>query len=31
MVLPVHSCLTVDMLKEYRTLAGERIAMMGAG
>ncbi len=31
MVLPVHSCLTVDLLKTYRTLAGERIPMMGAG
>lgn len=31
MVLPVHSCLTVDLLKAYRTLAGERILMMRAG
>ncbi|NPV67526.1 MAG: alanine racemase [Anaerolineae bacterium] len=31
MVLPVHSCLTVDLLKVYRTLASERIPMMGAG
>ena len=30
MVLPVHSCLTVNLLKEYQTLDGERIAAMGA-
>ncbi len=24
-VLPVHSCLTADLLKEYQTLDGERI------
>jgi D-serine deaminase-like pyridoxal phosphate-dependent protein len=29
-VLPVHSCLTADLLKEYRTLGGERLAMMHA-
>jgi D-serine deaminase-like pyridoxal phosphate-dependent protein len=29
-VLPVHSCLTADLLKEYVTLDGERIQMMGA-
>ncbi|MBN2472423.1 MAG: alanine racemase [Anaerolineae bacterium] len=28
-VLPVHSCLTVDLLKHYVTLEGERIAMLG--
>ena len=28
-VLPVHSCLTADLLKEYRTVAGERVKMMG--
>ena len=28
-VLPVHSCLTADLLKEYRTVAGERVEMMG--
>jgi D-serine deaminase-like pyridoxal phosphate-dependent protein len=28
-VLPVHSCLTADLLKEYVTLGGERIGMMG--
>jgi D-serine deaminase-like pyridoxal phosphate-dependent protein len=28
-VLPVHSCLTADLLKEYRIGAGERIKMMG--
>lgn len=27
MVLPVHSCLTADLLKAYRTLEGEAIAM----
>jgi len=27
-VLPVHSCLTADLLKEYVTLGGERIDMM---
>ncbi len=31
MVLPVHSCLTADLLKGYRTLAGEHIPMMSAG
>jgi D-serine deaminase-like pyridoxal phosphate-dependent protein len=30
MVLPVHSCLTVSLLKVYRSLAGETIAAMGA-
>ncbi len=30
MVLPVHSCLTVDLLKGYVTLEGERITMLGA-
>lgn len=25
MVLPVHSCLTVDLMREYRTIEGERI------
>ena len=28
-VLPVHSCLTADLLKEYRTVAGECVRMMG--
>jgi D-serine deaminase-like pyridoxal phosphate-dependent protein len=28
-VLPVHSCLTADLLKEYRTVAGARVKMMG--
>ncbi len=28
-VLPVHSCLTADLLREYRTVAGERVKMMG--
>lgn len=28
MVLPVHSCLTVNLLKVYQTLDGERIAAM---
>lgn len=28
-VLPVHSCLTADLLKEYRTVAGDRVRMMG--
>jgi D-serine deaminase-like pyridoxal phosphate-dependent protein len=28
-VLPVHSCLTADLLKEYRTVDGERVKMMG--
>ncbi len=28
-VLPVHSCLAADLLKEYRTVAGARVAMMG--
>ena len=27
-VLPVHSCLTADLLKEYRTIRGERVKMM---
>ncbi len=27
-VLPVHSCLTVDVLRQYRTLTGEVIPMM---
>lgn len=27
-VLPIHSCLTADLLKEYLTLDGRRIAMM---
>jgi D-serine deaminase-like pyridoxal phosphate-dependent protein len=27
-VLPVHSCLTADLLKEYRTISGERVKMM---
>lgn len=27
-VLPVHSCLTADILKEYHTLTGEPIRMM---
>lgn len=27
-VLPVHSCLTADLLREYRTVAGERVRMM---
>jgi D-serine deaminase-like pyridoxal phosphate-dependent protein len=27
-VLPVHSCLTADLLKEYVTLGGEHIAML---
>ncbi len=27
-VLPIHSCLTADLLKTYTTLGGERIAMM---
>jgi D-serine deaminase-like pyridoxal phosphate-dependent protein len=27
-VLPVHSCLTADLLKEYVTLKGERVSMM---
>jgi D-serine deaminase-like pyridoxal phosphate-dependent protein len=30
MLLPVHSCLTVNLLKEYQTLDGETIAAMGA-
>jgi D-serine deaminase-like pyridoxal phosphate-dependent protein len=30
-VLPVHSCLAADLLKEYVTLHGERIQMMKAG
>jgi len=29
MVLPVHSCLTVDLLKVYHTLDGETIRAMG--
>jgi D-serine deaminase-like pyridoxal phosphate-dependent protein len=29
-VLPVHSCLTADLLKEYRLVAGSRVKMMGA-
>jgi len=29
MVLPVHSCLTVSLLKVYRSLDGETIAAMG--
>jgi D-serine deaminase-like pyridoxal phosphate-dependent protein len=29
-VLPVHSCLTADLLKEYRTLGGEWLSMMPA-
>ncbi|MGL4648442.1 MAG: alanine racemase [Caldilineaceae bacterium] len=27
-ILPVHSCLTADLMKEYRTSDGRRIAMM---
>lgn len=27
-VLPIHSCLTADLLKEYVTMDGRRIAMM---
>jgi len=27
-VLPVHSCLTADLMKAYRTLDGRRISMM---
>jgi D-serine deaminase-like pyridoxal phosphate-dependent protein len=27
-VLPVHSCLTADLLKAYRTLSGEHIPML---
>lgn len=27
-VLPIHSCLTADLLKEYLTLDGRRISMM---
>jgi len=26
-VIPVHSCLTADLLKMYRTLDGERLTM----
>jgi D-serine deaminase-like pyridoxal phosphate-dependent protein len=26
-VLPVHSCLTADLLKQYRTLGGEVLKM----
>jgi D-serine deaminase-like pyridoxal phosphate-dependent protein len=29
-VLPVHSCLTADLLKEYRLVHGARIPMMSA-
>lgn len=29
MVLPIHSCLTVDLLKKYVTTDGEEITMMG--
>ncbi|MCB9296838.1 MAG: alanine racemase [Lewinellaceae bacterium] len=29
LVLPVHSCLTADLMKRYRTLDGEWIGMMG--
>ena len=28
LVLPVHSCMTVDLLKQYQTLNGEIISMM---
>jgi D-serine deaminase-like pyridoxal phosphate-dependent protein len=28
-VLPVHSCLTADLLREYRMVGGARVAMMG--
>jgi len=27
-ILPVHSCMTADLMKEYLTLKGERITMM---
>lgn len=27
-ILPVHACLTADLMKEYHTLDGERIEMM---
>lgn len=27
-VLPIHSCLTADLHKQYRTLEGERLTMM---
>lgn len=27
-VLPVHSCMTADLMKSYRTLRGKKIAMM---
>lgn len=29
-ILPVHSCLTADLMKSYLTLEGERITMMPA-
>ena len=27
-VLPVHSCLTADLLKAFRTISGEQVTMM---
>jgi len=27
-VLPIHSCLTADVMKAYKTLEGETISMM---
>jgi D-serine deaminase-like pyridoxal phosphate-dependent protein len=30
-VLPIHSCLTADLHKQYRTLDGRQITMMGSG
>jgi D-serine deaminase-like pyridoxal phosphate-dependent protein len=29
MILPVHSCMTADILKSYVTLSGEQVSMMG--
>ncbi len=28
MVLPVHSCMTADIMKSYVALSGERVSMM---
>jgi D-serine deaminase-like pyridoxal phosphate-dependent protein len=30
-ILPVHSCLTANLMREYRTIDGETIKMMPFG
>ncbi len=29
-ILPIHSCLTADLMGSYRTLTGRRISMMSS-